>query len=265
MSDEINIAEQGDGDRMPSVDFSEDLRAMAAEYDAYMHARQILSTIPQSTLRRYRVYKDRHPRLFKCERELLHQLVAVGHTYNAEACRCTQGGADFGSALMAVAAVECLMIADFIVHKKKTTSSESFHKLWSHYWSKPRKKLKSTEKFADFVMTLRLRDILRIAREMGFYSESACPPLVRETLKFRGYSGASPLADFIGDARNCIHAKRCVIANERYAKYLDVMYRLDAIKFFHTDFALCAWELHGQIYSKAVRTGSESLGTDGLQ
>jgi hypothetical protein len=265
MGDDINFVEQTEGGSTPSIDFSEDIRAMASDYNEYMHAQQILSTIPPSTLRRYRIHKSNHPRLFKREQELLHQLVAVSHMYNSEACRCTQGGADFGSALMAVAAVECLSISDFIVNKKRMNSSKTFNKLWRDYWSKPRKKLNPTEKYAEFIVTLRLQDVLRIAREMGFYSEQACPPLVVETLRFRGYSGNSALADFINDARNCIHVKRCVIANERYAKYLDVMYRLDAIKLFHTDFALCAWELHGQVYSKTVRTKSESLGEDRLQ
>lgn len=237
----------------PSFDFRDVRRVIDAKYQKYMGARQILSTLSESTLRRYGQRKSLRPRLYKGEQELLHQLVAVGHIYDFEGCGCTQGEAHFASALMAVASIECATIVGFILSKKRTRTSAVFKKLWKQHVNKSKKRADPRTAFASFLISLRLKDRLRIAREMGFYSESACPPLVVETLSSRGYTGQSALADFVQDARNCIHTKHCVAANERYAKVLDVMYSLEAIRFFHTDFALCAWELHGQITANLPR------------
>ncbi len=240
MNDQSRLAAQIESNSIPpDTDFSDVRRVMDSEYRKYMHARQVLGTLPESTLRRYRRRKDPAPRLYKSEQKLLHQLVAAGHMYDFEGCGCTQGEAHFASALMAVASIECATIVGFIWSKRKTRASVAFKKLWKSHVSK--KNSAASAAFAEFLISLRLKDRLRIAREMGFYSESACPPLVIETLRFRGYSGASALADFIHDARNCIHTKHCVAANERYARVLDVMYSLEAMRYFHTDFALCAW------------------------
>jgi hypothetical protein len=84
-----------------------------------------------------------------------------------------------------------------------------------------------------------------MAREACLYHEENLPPQVAKALAERGHSGK--LTDFVRKARNCIHPRANLDLNRKYAKLLDVFYSPEAMKRFHIDFALCAWELHGRL------------------
>jgi hypothetical protein len=222
-----------------------ELRAwMDTGFREYMYGRQILSTIPERTLRRYTSGLPRQPRRSKEEKELLHGMVAAVHTYQLDGVACAQSGADFASGLMASAACEVLAIVDLLEQKTKVKKTKTFSRLWGNAL-KSKKRVNPRFTFGRFLMELRAEDLFRLAREVGIYHEKDLPEQVVQVLDTRGYSGR--LSEFVRKARNCIHPRWNLEANNRYARLLDVFYSAEEMKSFHADFALCAWTLHGRL------------------
>lgn len=232
---------------IPTEDFTEERAWADTRFREYMHVRQVLSTLSESTLRRYRRGSPRAPRRTEEEKELLHDLVAAIFSYQQDAMACTQAGADFASGLMAVAAAEVLAISRLLINKPIVKKTSTFKKLWK---AKAAKASRSPITFAKFLLELRTEELFRIAREAGLYDEENLPPQVTEALADRGHSGK--LSEFVRKARNCIHPRANLDLNRKFAKMLDVFYSPEAMKSFHVDFALCAWELHGRL-SQASR------------
>jgi hypothetical protein len=221
----------------------EELRSWSSyKFLEYMHARQILSTLSESTIRRHSRGLPKQPRMTREEKDLSHGLVAALYTYEQDAVACSQSGADFASGMMASAACEVLAIFRLLQKKKEVKKSKRFLKLWRTTADKngPR-----TITFAKFLMQLRVGDLYGLARDVGIYDEQNIPQVVSEVLANRGYKGR--LTEFIKQARNCIHPKQTLDANDKYAKILDVFYAPQEMKRFHIDFALCVWELHGRL------------------
>ena len=112
--------------------------------------------------------------------------------------------------------------------------------------------------YSKFILELRFENLLRISRQVDLYDEDNLPEDVGEVLKIRGCPGR--LGDFVRRARNCIHSRWNLDANDKYAKPFGVFYSLEDMKAFHGDFALCAWELHERLSnglkSQKLVTGS---------
>lgn len=227
---------------MEEQDFAEERAWADARFREYMHAKQIASTLSKSTLRRYRRSSLRQPRRTKEEKELLHELVAAIFSYQQDALACAQSGADFASGLMAVAAAEVLAISRLLINKPAVKKTKTFKKLWE---ARSKKATRTAITFARLLVELRTEDLFRLAREAGLYDEEDLPVQVAEALAERGYTGR--LSEFVKKARNCIHPRSNLDLNRKYAKVLDVFYTPEAMKRFHIDFALCAWELHGRL------------------
>jgi hypothetical protein len=224
-------------------DFDEMQGWMDASFREYMHARQVLSTLSESTVRRYSRGLPRQPRMTKEEKDLSHALVAAVHTYQQDAVACAQSGADFASGLMASAACEALTIFWLLQKKREVKKTKKFKKLW---YSRNRvKRVASSITFSRLLVELRVDDLYGLAREAGLYDEQNLSAPVADVLASRGYTGR--LTEFVKRARNCIHPKHNLEANDRYAKMLDVFFSPEGMKSFHADFALCAWELHGRL------------------
>ena len=231
-------------------DWDEERAWTDKRFREYMHAAQILSTLSESTLKRYRRGKHQGPRLAKEEKELLHDLVAAIFTYQQDAVACTQSGADFASGLMAVAAAEVLAISRLLINKVAAKKTKTFKKLWK---AKLEKSTGGGITFAKLLVELRTEELFRIAREVGLYNESNLPPRVAEALVDRGHKGQ--LSEFVRKARNCIHPRANLDLNKKFAKMLDVFYSPEAMKSFHVDFALCAWELHRRLSEPQKQEG----------
>ena len=236
-------------------EFNELRTWMDTSFREYMHGQQVLSTIPERTLRRYTRNLPRQPRRSKEEKELLHGMVAALHTYQLDGIACAQSGADFASGLMASASCEVLAIIGLLEQKVRVKKTKYFCKLWNNAIKTP-KNVNPEFTFGRFLMELRADNLLRLAREADIYDEKDLPVQVLQVLDERGYSGR--LSEFVRKARNCIHPRWNLDANSRFAKLLDVFYSAEAMKSFHADFALCAWALHGRLCrnSKPEELGS---------
>lgn len=224
-------------------DFNEMRAWMDARFREYMHARQVLSTLSESTIRRHSRSLAKQPRMTKEEKDLSHALVAAVHTYQQDAVACAQSGADFASGLMASAACEALAIFWLLRKKREVKKTKRFKKLWHSRVGG--RKTASGITFSRFLVELRIDDLYGLARDVGLYDEQNLSIPVSEVLASRNYTGR--LTEFVKRARNCIHPRHNLDANDRYAKILDVFYSPERMKSYHTDFALCAWELHGRL------------------
>jgi hypothetical protein len=231
----------------PAEDCSlDELRSQAnSQFLEYMYARQILSTLSKSTIRRHSRGLPKQPRMTQEEKDLSHGLVAAIYTYGQDAVACSQSGADFASGLMASAACEALAILRLLQCKKEVKKTKRFQKLWRRRVRMNTMKPSPIMTFSKFLVELRVDDLYSLARDVGLYDERDIPQEVSKALASRGYKGR--LTEFVKQARNCIHPKRTLDANDKYAKILDVFYSPNDMKRFHIDFALCAWELHGRL------------------
>jgi len=225
-------------------EFRETRTWMDSQYNKYMHARRILSTLSESTLRRYSPRSPKQPRKNREEEMVLHRMIAALHVYESDAVACAQSGADFASGLMASAACEGLAIVGLIRKKRELRQSTQFTKHWKAA-KEIAKRRNITLTLSKFLLNLRFQELFSLARAVGLYNEQNLPEQVAEALEERGWRGR--LTDFVRRARNCIHPRWNIDANEEYAKALDVMYPIERMKSFHVDFALCAWELHGRL------------------
>lgn len=240
------------GRPLSEVDFEEMRAWMYSRFREYMTGRQILRTLSDRTIRRYRGSKPSEPRMTNEEKDLSHALIAALYTYQQDAVACAQSGADLASALMASAACEGLAIFWLLQRKKEVKETAKFKKLWRDR-RKPKRSTEANRKqvtnskitFGRFLIELRLDDLYALARAAGLYDERSLPARVSEVLSSRGYPGQ--LTEFVKRGRNCIHTKNTLAANDRYARVLDVFYSPEGMKSYHADFALCAWELHGRL------------------
>lgn len=227
-----------------SDDFDEMLDCLNSKYREYMHAREILSTIPPSTLRRYTRHLPKRPRLTQDEKTLQHRMMAVWHTYESNAINSSRGGAHFASGLFASAAGEALIIIRLIETKSVVKKSKIFKRLWERFCEHPsrngRKKI-----FSQFLIEQRSEDLFRLAKDVGLFDEQNLPDQVAAVLHTRGFGGR--LIEFVRKSRNCVHPRSILEANERYAKQWELSYSIEGMESFHADFALCAWELHGRL------------------
>jgi hypothetical protein len=179
-------------------------------------------------------------------------MVAALHLYQSEGVACASSGADFSSGLMATAAAEGLAIVGLVERKASLKTSASYKRLWRQAQVRARDH-GLVLKLSQFVLELRFDDLFRIAREVGLYDERGLPDQVEEVLKIYGYP--DKLTHFVRKARNCIHPRWNLHANEMYANPFGIYYSLESMKQFHADFALCAWTLNERI---ANCLGSES-------
>jgi len=240
-------------------DFVELMKGVDSRFQAYMHARQILSTLPDRTIRRYRRKAPKQPRMTREENDLLHGMVAALFAYQQDAVACAQSGADFASGLMASATCEVLAIFGLLLRKQEVRNSKRFKILWRTALER-KKKSGSRITFGKFLLELRMDDLFRMAREVGLYDEFDLSDEVSEALEARGYRGR--LSEFVRRARNCIHPRWNLEANDKYAKLLDVFYSPSQMKGFHVDFALCAWDLHDRL-NRGLRREAQGADTDG--
>jgi hypothetical protein len=241
-TNELLMAEPLETEELSADEFLEMRTGMDVQFRKYMHGRQILSTFPESTLRRYRKSLPAQPRKNKEEDALLHRMRAVLHAYQLDAIACAQSGADFASGLMASAACEGLAVVALIRRKNELRQCQKYKRLWTRQAAK---KNNSRPTLSKFLLELRQDDLFSLCRSVGAYNEENLPEQVAEALRSRGHDGH--LTAFVREARNCIHPRHNMSANEKYAKVLDVMYSPEGMKSFHADFALCAWELHGRL------------------
>jgi hypothetical protein len=239
---EVELVHVETNEPISAENFAEDRAWADTRFREYMHARQALSTLSESTLRRYRRGLPRKPRRTKEEKELLHDLVAAVFTYQQDAVACTQSGADFASGLMAVAAAEVMAISRLLIKKPAVKKTKTFRKLWK---ARSKRVSGNTITFARFLVEMRAEDLFRVAREASLYDEENLPSPVAEALAERGHLGK--LTEFVKKARNCIHPRANLELNRKYAKMLDVFYSPEAMKSFHLDFALCGWELYRRL------------------
>lgn len=238
-------------------DFDQMISTVDSQFREYMHAHQVLSTLPESVLRKYKRKLQNRPRMTREEKELSHSLIAALFTYQQDAVACAKSGADFASGLMAFATCEVTAIFQLLWEKKKVRQTRFFKKLWRAAVRR-KKQTASTITYGKFLFELRTEDLFRLARDAEIYDERCLPSQVAEALQMRGFQGK--LTEFVRKSRNCVHPRRNLEANDRYAKLLDVFYSPEMMKSFHIDFALCAWELHGRLNRTL-----EPIGQIGLQ